>query len=89
MNTALKLITQRGEDIAYVDMRYTNGFLRSAGAAMPPAPPAGTVATMLKRTDRNLIVGLDIAPPRSWRWWEKWADGSIELLAWARSPRAD
>jgi len=26
MNTALKLITQRGEDIAYVDMRYTNGF---------------------------------------------------------------
>jgi cell division protein FtsQ len=26
MNTALKLITQRGEDIAYVDMRYSNGF---------------------------------------------------------------
>ncbi|MBV8496730.1 MAG: cell division protein FtsQ/DivIB [Gammaproteobacteria bacterium] len=26
MTTALKLITQRGEDIAYVDMRYTNGF---------------------------------------------------------------
>jgi cell division protein FtsQ len=26
MNTALKLITQRGEEIAYVDMRYTNGF---------------------------------------------------------------
>jgi len=26
MNTALKLISQRGEDIAYVDMRYTNGF---------------------------------------------------------------
>jgi cell division protein FtsQ len=26
MNTALKLVTQRGEDIAYVDMRYTNGF---------------------------------------------------------------
>ena len=24
MNTALKLVTQRGEDIAYVDMRYTN-----------------------------------------------------------------
>ena len=23
---ALKLVTQRGEDIAYVDMRYTNGF---------------------------------------------------------------
>ena len=26
INTALKLVTQRGEDIAYVDMRYTNGF---------------------------------------------------------------
>jgi cell division protein FtsQ len=26
MGTALKLITQRGEDISYVDMRYTNGF---------------------------------------------------------------
>jgi cell division protein FtsQ len=26
MSTALKLVTQRGEDIVYVDMRYTNGF---------------------------------------------------------------
>jgi cell division protein FtsQ len=26
MSTALKLVTQRGEDIAYVDMRYSNGF---------------------------------------------------------------
>jgi len=26
MDTALKLVTQRGDDIAYVDMRYTNGF---------------------------------------------------------------
>jgi cell division protein FtsQ len=26
MNTALKLVSQRGEDIDYVDMRYTNGF---------------------------------------------------------------
>jgi cell division protein FtsQ len=26
MNAALKLVTQRGEDISYVDMRYTNGF---------------------------------------------------------------
>jgi cell division protein FtsQ len=26
MSAALKLVTQRGEDIAYVDMRYTNGF---------------------------------------------------------------
>lgn len=26
MDAALKLITQKGEDISYVDMRYTNGF---------------------------------------------------------------
>lgn len=26
MNTALRLVSQRGEDIVYVDMRYTNGF---------------------------------------------------------------
>ncbi len=26
MTAALKLVSQRGEDIAYVDMRYTNGF---------------------------------------------------------------
>jgi cell division protein FtsQ len=26
MTAALKIVTQRGEDIAYVDMRYTNGF---------------------------------------------------------------
>jgi cell division protein FtsQ len=26
MNAALKLVSQRGEDISYVDMRYTNGF---------------------------------------------------------------
>jgi cell division protein FtsQ len=26
MTAALKLVTQRGDDIAYVDMRYTNGF---------------------------------------------------------------
>jgi len=26
MSAALKLVTQRGEDIRYVDMRYTNGF---------------------------------------------------------------
>ena len=26
MSAALKLVTQRAADIAYVDMRYTNGF---------------------------------------------------------------
>ena len=26
MDAALKLVTQKGEDISYVDMRYTNGF---------------------------------------------------------------
>ena len=39
MHTALKLVTQRGEDIVYVDMRYTNGFAigwRSAAAHDAP-----------------------------------------------------
>jgi cell division protein FtsQ len=35
MSTALKLITQRGEDIAYVDMRYTNGFAIGWRGAAP------------------------------------------------------
>jgi cell division protein FtsQ len=39
MNAALKLVTQRGEDIAYVDMRYTNGF--AIGWRGAPAHPAG------------------------------------------------
>jgi cell division septal protein FtsQ len=26
MVAALKLVTQRGDDIQYIDMRYTNGF---------------------------------------------------------------
>jgi len=26
MSAALKLVTQRGDDIQYIDMRYTNGF---------------------------------------------------------------
>lgn len=39
MNAALKLITQRGEDISYVDMRYTNGF--AIGWRGAPARPRG------------------------------------------------
>lgn len=38
MSTALKLVTQRGDEIAYVDMRYTNGFAigwRGAAARGP------------------------------------------------------
>jgi cell division protein FtsQ len=42
MSTALKLVTQRGEDIAYVDMRYTNGFaIGWRGSAAPGAGKAG------------------------------------------------
>jgi cell division protein FtsQ len=42
MGTALKLVTQRGEDIAYVDMRYTNGFaIGWRGSAAPGAGKAG------------------------------------------------
>jgi cell division protein FtsQ len=39
MNAALKLVTQRGDDIAYVDMRYTNGF--AIGWRGTPAHPQG------------------------------------------------
>lgn len=41
MAAALKLVTQRGDDIAYVDMRYTNGFAigwRSNDNNTPRAP---------------------------------------------------
>jgi cell division protein FtsQ len=42
MNTALKLVSQRGEDIAYVDMRYTNGFaIGWRGAAAPGSSREG------------------------------------------------
>jgi len=42
MTTALKLVTQRGEDIAYVDMRYTNGFaIGWRGNAARPATEEG------------------------------------------------
>jgi len=42
MNTALKLVTQRAEDIAYVDMRYTNGFAVGwRGNAARAAGPRG------------------------------------------------
>jgi len=42
MSTALKLVTQRGEDIAYVDMRYTNGFaIGWRGAAAHPTGQGG------------------------------------------------
>jgi cell division protein FtsQ len=40
MSTALKLVTQRGEEIAYVDMRYTNGF--AIGWRGNPARGSGT-----------------------------------------------
>jgi cell division protein FtsQ len=38
MHSALKLITQRGEDIVYVDMRYTNGFAIGWRGSAPHAP---------------------------------------------------
>src|SRR5437879_12358053 len=54
---------------------------------MPPAPPAGTVATMLKRTDRNLIVGLDIGTSKVVALvGEVGLDGSIELLGLGSQP---
>src|SRR3989442_916049 len=54
---------------------------------MPPAPPAATVATMLKRTDRNLIVGLDIGTSKVVALvGEVGLDGSIELLGLGSQP---
>lgn len=42
MSTALKLVSQRGEDIGYVDMRYTNGFaIGWRGTAGRPADHDG------------------------------------------------
>lgn len=37
MSTALKLVTERGEEISYVDMRYTNGFAIGWRGAAPHA----------------------------------------------------
>jgi len=88
MNTALKLVTQRGEDVAYVDMLHNGFAIGWRGNA--PAPRAGTVATMLKRADRNLIVGLDIGTSKVVAWSGKWRrTASIELLGLAHSPRGD
>ena len=59
--TALKLVTQRGEDIAYVDMRYTNGFaIGWRGSAARGARPTTGSTQCLSARERNLIVGLDI-----------------------------
>lgn len=44
MAAALKLVTQRGDDIAYIDMRYTNGFAigwRSSNSSNTPHAGAG------------------------------------------------
>ncbi|MGH8276157.1 MAG: cell division protein FtsQ/DivIB, partial [Steroidobacteraceae bacterium] len=38
MNAAVKLVTQRGEEISYVDMRYTNGFAIGWRGTAPHAP---------------------------------------------------
>jgi cell division protein FtsQ len=38
MDSALKLVSQRGEDIAYVDMRYTNGFAIGWRGNAAPSP---------------------------------------------------
>ena len=54
---------------------------------MPPAPRAATVAMMLKRADRNLIVGLDIGTSKVVALvGEVAADGSIELLGLGSQP---
>lgn len=41
ITAALKLVTQRGEDIAYIDMRYTNGFAIGWRSNTPRATTGG------------------------------------------------
>jgi cell division protein FtsQ len=41
INAALKLVTQRGDDIAYIDMRYTNGFAIGWRSTTPHAATGG------------------------------------------------
>jgi cell division protein FtsQ len=41
ITAALKLVTQRGDDIAYIDMRYTNGFAIGWRSNTPHAPTGG------------------------------------------------
>jgi cell division protein FtsQ len=41
ISAALKLVTQRGEDIAYIDMRYTNGFAIGWRSNTPHAGGSG------------------------------------------------
>src|SRR3982075_3652525 len=54
---------------------------------MAPPPPGATVAMMLKRADRNLIVGLDIGTSKVVALvGEVAADGSIELLGLGSQP---
>src|SRR5215471_8218613 len=61
--------------------------LPSPGAAMPRAPAATKVVTMLKRSERNLIVGLDIGTSKVVSLvGEVGADGAIELLGIGSQP---
>jgi len=41
ITAALKLVTQRGDDIAYIDMRYTNGFAIGWRSTTPHAATSG------------------------------------------------
>jgi cell division protein FtsQ len=41
ITAALKLVTQRGDDIAYIDMRYTNGFAIGWRSTTPRAATSG------------------------------------------------
>ena len=58
MLVAAKLVSQRAADIAYVDMRYSNGFAvgwKGSGAHAPqaPAPPARTPAAPVEGAHAN------------------------------------
>src|SRR5262249_45409787 len=65
----------------------TRTVLQWAGAATSPTPDLAKVVTMLKRSERNLIVGLDIGTSKVVAMvGEVGLDGSIELLGIGSQP---
>ena len=79
MSAALKLVTQRGDDIQYVDMRYTNGFAigwrGSAGHEQSQQDAYGDLsqrkrrptALFARRQKARLLPALPTGEPRGFR----------------------
>jgi hypothetical protein len=91
MLVAAKLVSQRAADIAYVDMRYSNGFAvgwKGSGGhlAQRDRGPKGRTS-MVKKADKDVIVGLDIGTSKVLALvGEITADGSIEVIGMGSQP---